>query len=453
MKGGIFIPIDDFIIHILNIDKDDIENLKTSINGDEVIYEIKLKRKEMYCDYCHEKMIGHGVKKRKISHPNIRGYDGTIYHIANRYICKYCHKTKLENNPFTFNRFNNSYSKIKEVMKYLKNLNYTLDMISKELNISSTHINNYIDSYIVVPKLRLPEWLGIDEIHSDSLTYKNASYLCVMVDGEKRRLFDILGSRSKDTLSNYFSKIDKEERLNVRYVTIDMWETYKDLAIRYFPNCIVAIDPFHYIKHLCDGFERLRINLMNQCEYGSPAYYLLKKWNYLFTKDDIDLDNGKTYNRVFNEELNRRDIFNIMADNFPLLYEAYLLKEEFRDMVKTCSYHESKAKYDDLYMKFKNSGIREYDDFVQILGKWKDEILNSFLRPYDKHKLSNALTENINGKLNQYVIISKGLTNFKRFRKRVLYALNSSAYFSISDKLRSDKYTRPKRGPYNKTKQ
>ena len=122
-------------------------------------------------------------------------------------------------------------------------------------------------------------------------------------------------------------------------------------------------------------------------------------------------------------------------------------------MVKTCSYHEAKAKYDDLYMKFKNSGIREYDDFVQILGKWKDEILNSFLRPYDKHKLSNALTENINGKLNQYVIISKGLTNFKRFRKRVLYALNSSAYFSISDKLRSDKYTRPKRGPYNKTKQ
>lgn len=65
MKGGIFIPIDDFIIHILNIDKDDIESLKTSINGDEVIYEIKLKRKEMYCDYCHEKMIGHGVKKER----------------------------------------------------------------------------------------------------------------------------------------------------------------------------------------------------------------------------------------------------------------------------------------------------------------------------------------------------------------------------------------------------
>ncbi len=40
----------------------------------------------MYCDYCHEKMIGHGVKIRKISHPNIRGYNGTIYYSANRYI-------------------------------------------------------------------------------------------------------------------------------------------------------------------------------------------------------------------------------------------------------------------------------------------------------------------------------------------------------------------------------
>lgn len=406
----------------------------------------------MYCDYCHEKMIGHGVKIRKISHPNIRGYNGIIYYSANRYICKNCHKTRFENNPFTFNGFNNSYSKISEVMKYLKNLNYTLDMISKELNISKTHINNYIDSYIVAPKLKLPEWLGIDEVHSDSLTYKNASYLCVMVDGKKRTLFDILGSRSKDTLSNYFSKIDKNERLNVRYVTIDMWEPYKDIALKYFPNCIIAIDPFHYVKHLCDDFDRLRINLMHQCEYGSPSYYLLKTWNFLFIKDDINLDNKRQYNHVFKTELNRRDIFNIVIDNFPLLYEAYLLKEEFRDMVKTCDYNEAKSRFDEIHKKFKESGIREYDEFIGILDTRKNKILNSFIKPYDKHKLSNALTENINGKIGQYIIISKGLINFKRFRKRVLYALNSSAYFSITDKLKSVKYDRPKRGPYNKVK-
>ena len=36
------------------------------------------------------------------------------------------------------------------------------------------------------------------------LKRKNASYLCVIVDNEKRCLYDILDSRSKDYLSKFF---------------------------------------------------------------------------------------------------------------------------------------------------------------------------------------------------------------------------------------------------------
>ena len=46
-------------------------------------------------------------------------------------------------------------------MKKLNNLGYTLGMISEELNISTTQINNYLDSYVVVPNLPLPESVGI----------------------------------------------------------------------------------------------------------------------------------------------------------------------------------------------------------------------------------------------------------------------------------------------------
>lgn len=444
------IPDNNFIITILNLNQSDVEKCDVKVIDDTVTYEIKLKRKDMYCDYCGNRMIGHGVKKRKISHPNIRGFNGVIYHIANRYICKCCNKTKLENNPFTFNGFTNSYFKIREVMSKLKKLDNTLEKISEELHISTTQINNYIDSYIVIPKLKLPEWIGIDELYSRPLSFKNAAYLCILIDGENRCLFDILGSRSKNTLSNYFSCIPKNERENVKYVTIDMWETYKEIAERYFPNCIVAVDPFHYVKHLCDGFERLRINIMNRCIYNSDGYYLLKKWNWLLIYDNVDFDNDKELNHRFNAELNRRDIFEMIINNFPELYEAYLLKEEFRDMVKKCSYEEAVSRYDDIYNKFINSGIKEYTEFIAILGQWKKEILNSFLRPYGDYKLTNAYTENINGKIGQYISNSKGLTNFNRFRKRAIFALNRKAYFSITDKLKSEKMKKRSRGKYNK---
>ena len=106
-------------------------------------------------------------------------------------------------------------------MNYLGNLSYTLTMISEELNISPTMVNNYLDSYIVVPKITLPEWLGIDEYHSPSLAYKNSVYICMMIDGKTNTLNDVLGSRSKIHLGNYLSAFPREEREKVVYIHDD----------------------------------------------------------------------------------------------------------------------------------------------------------------------------------------------------------------------------------------
>ena len=92
----------------------------------------------------------------------------------------------------------------------------------------------------------------------------------------------------------------------------------------------------------------------------------------------------------------------------------------------------------------------KYDEFASILVKWKTEILNSFRRPYENRKLSNAYSENINGKLRTYITVSRGLGNFKRFRCRTLFALNPKIYFAISDNLKTNKRIGRKRGPYSK---
>ena len=49
-------------------------------------------------------------------------------------------------------------------MKQLANLNLTLETISKDLNISKTQINKYLDSYITIPPRPLPVSIGIDEL-------------------------------------------------------------------------------------------------------------------------------------------------------------------------------------------------------------------------------------------------------------------------------------------------
>ena len=145
---------------------------------EKTFYNVTLKRKNLPCPYCHSEMIGYGYGHRikTINLPILRDIDGYIKYNANRYRCKGCGKISLKPNPFDFSEFNSSYLLLNEVMKKLKNLNFTLEMISGELLISTTQINNYLDSYVIVPKLSLPESTGIDELHSPVLSRKNASY-------------------------------------------------------------------------------------------------------------------------------------------------------------------------------------------------------------------------------------------------------------------------------------
>ena len=138
---------------------------------------------------------------------------------------------------------------------------------------------------------------------------------------------------------------------------------------------------------------------MNHCDYGSNAYYLLKKWSWLLIADNVNLDNDRVYNGRFKMKLNRRDLKEMIFDAFPILYKAYHLKERYRKMNQECSYEEALYQYDEIAAAFKACGIRQYEEFTAILFTWREEILNSFRRPFHDRKLSNAYTENINGKL------------------------------------------------------
>ena len=427
------------------------ESIETHNDGLTMTYRILLKRKDYVCPYCQGKLYAHGYKDRFIRHPTLSEYRSVIIFHSRRYRCTMCGRTVLEENPFGFEGFRSSYAQLRKILLLLKNLNYTVQMIADELYISPTMVNRYLDSYITVPlKPPLPECMGIDELHSKVLSHRNSAYICVITDNEKRTLSNILGSRSKNYLKNHFYSYPEEERKKVRYVTIDMWKPYLDISQKLFPEAKVAVDPFHVVKHLCDDFTEIRVRIMKDCIYGSNAYYLLKNWNWLLETGNVDLDNEPQYNSRFRMKLNRRQLLEMVLSVSDELKTAYFLKEEYRAFNKQMSYEEARDSYDALIRDFEREDIKEYREFVSILKNWKIQILHSFLRPYEERKLSNSFCENINGKMRTYIDISRGITNFTRFRKRTMYALNDKIFYSLTEVLTSDKKEGRKRGKYKK---
>lgn len=436
---------------ILNVDKENVELFDISFSEDKkIIYiHIQLERSIYHCPYCGSKVNILNYTTRNYKHLDIFDKESFIVWKRRRYKCKECHKTFSEDNPFGPNNLHVTYAVLQSIMDDLSHL-LTIKYIADKNHVSQTVVETYLDSFLSFPRIKLPKNLGMDEIHSGMAKYGGA-YLGILIDNDNNNLIDILPNRSKPTLIRYLDKIPKEELDSVEYVTMDMWEPYRDVALKYFKNALIAVDPFHVIKHLDKGFNDLRIKIMNEKPYGSNHYYLLKKWNWLLIKQDIKLDNEPKYNKHFKSKLNYRDIYNMLIKIDDDLTKAYNLKEDFHAYIKYADTSNDEEWFDILYKDFKEANLECYKEFTEMIYRWKDFIINSFIRtgPANK-KLTNATTEHMNGEINNLIRISNGLDNFDRFRIRAIYMFNNEISYTLRLTLSTNKRKGNKRGPYKK---
>lgn len=117
--------------------------------------------------------------------------------------------------------------------------------IAKDANVSINTVARLLPPLAVSAK-HLPEVLCIDEFKGNTGYYK---YQISLMDGKTRKPIDIIECRYKSHLFDYFNKFTLEERKKIKYVVIDLWKLYKDLATTYFSNSIVVADRFYFIRY------------------------------------------------------------------------------------------------------------------------------------------------------------------------------------------------------------
>ncbi len=151
-----------------------------------------------------------------------------------------------------------------------------------------------------------------------------------------------------------------------------MWEPYKDIANTYLKNTIIAVDPFHVVKHLVDYFKRIRFNIMYQTEYNSNDYYLLKTWKDLI-KRNVYSDNETVYNKRSKKNLNKRNLLDMILDVNENLTLGYRLKEMYLYFNENASEKYCEFWFDFIYEAFRKAQLPEYNEFVFILQTWRTE--------------------------------------------------------------------------------
>ena len=346
------------------------------------------------------------------------------------HLCPVCGKVFPERNPFAIPGRRISKYTILRVMNMLKDPRVTFAMAAKEASVSVTTAERIFDAHVGISSMPLPDILCMDEVYA--VKYHQKVYACVLADFKSSQIYDLLPDRKKYTLAKYFSSISRDTRKTVKYVSMDMWDTYRDIASVYLPDAKICVDSFHVIALINRAFTKVRIRLMNSFDRKSDEYYLLKKYTWLLNKAYREIpSNQKLYVPKYIPDIGRkhilaRELVNLMLEFDPELEVAYMLKEDYLDINRDATEDDIEDRLDHYIKDLKIFSVPEFRTVAGSLSKWHNEIINSFDR-VDGRRISNGPVESINSRIQLLKASAAGYRNFDRFRKRVLYSLNKNS--------------------------
>lgn len=248
----------------------------------------------------------------------------------------------------------------------------------------------------------LPKVLCIDEFKGNAETGK---YQCILVDGKKNKILDILPNRSQSHLISYFKKFSRKERYRVQFFISDMWQPYVDLAKTFFPNAKIIIDKYHFIRQVTWAIEKVRKRLQKTMPYDLRKYYKRSR-KLILTR----------YHKLKDENKKAVDLMLLYNDDLRL---AHSLKEWFYDICQSDKYSYQRTAFSDWIKRAEDSGIPEFIQCAATYRRWSKEIKNAF-----KYGLTNGPTEGFNNKIKVLKRVSFGLKNFHRFRNRIIHCTN-----------------------------
>ena len=319
----------------------------------------------------------------------------TLLHLRKRrYRCD-CGKRFFEKIPFLPRYYRSTSRLIVRIIDAFREL-VSAAKIGSQFNVSGTTAMRYFKCVSFKPT-KLPEVLSIDEFKGNSGGQK---YNSIIADAENHKVTDVLPSRFENDLIRYFSQF--QSKTDVKYFVCDMNPHFREVAKVCFPKAVIVADRYHVIRQVYWAMERVRKNEQNKLSPGFRKYF--KKSRCLLMKP---------MEKLSDEEA---DKLALMFEIAPRLADAYRLKNEFLNVIRSESANAGKQKLIDWLTAVEVLDLPEFSDCTKAYRNWFHEILNAMDVPW-----SNGFIEGCNNKTKVLKRVCFGMRNFSNFRKRILF--------------------------------
>jgi transposase len=133
-----------------------------------------------------------------------------------------------------------------EIMNFLREHSPTFSMTARQFHTSPTKIIKTFDTFGQMKRLPFDEVVCFDEFYGNRKS--STKYACMIISFDTGNSIDIIHGRKLKDWTSYTQVIDKDELKKVKYICIDLFETYRQVQKIYFPKAILCADKFMLLK-------------------------------------------------------------------------------------------------------------------------------------------------------------------------------------------------------------
>jgi len=272
-------------------------------------------------------------------------------------------------------------------------------VLSERLGIGQATIERWYHSFLELKLTRsqnepCPRVLGIDE----HFFTRKQGYATTLCDLAHHKIYDVVLGRSEKAVELVFEKLPDKRK--VRVVVMDLSETYRSIARKYFPNAQIVTDRFHVIRLVNHHFLKVWQSIDPTGRKNRGLLSLMRRH-----QDKLDVAQG----------LKLQDYFS----KFPALDPLWDFKQKLCRLLLVKNITHSQApKLIPTFIRFVQQLIDSPFESLQTLGKtlraWDKEIVRMW-----RFSRSNGITEGFHTKMELISRRAYGFRNFQNYRLRV----------------------------------
>lgn len=385
-----------------------------STDGRSLKYIIEGKDKPITCCTCGAAgyLNVHGNKKRLIQDLPLASKLVYLELTERRYICSNCGHTFVEHFDSVDNRQFTKRLRTEIVRRVLHRETFT--RIANDYSIADKTVRRLFDEWTndhaYMLRYDTPEVMGLDEAHIDD------KFRLVVTDNKNKILLDMLPNNKPATVLKFLR--DLTDKGNVKAVTMDFFEGYANGVHKsFYPyKPLIVIDKFHVVQLLNRRMDAVRKRVhKEEMEKCAGTARRLKNERKLFMSNIEDLDNDSL------------DKVSEWMKSYPVLEEAYVLKETFREIYDLPERGFAEEAFD----RWCNSIPDTLPEFLTLRDTFmsrREHILNYF-----DYRVTNAFAESSNNIIKGIEKQGKGY-DFETLRKIALFSSRMEEFQKFDSK-------------------